>query len=85
MRLQHPARFDVTIDSWISQDAASFYAPMMLSTEPEFDSGYVTLIRLQSISKPEVVASIEASMAEFSRGPLAFLQARAALPVCGLP
>lgn len=78
MRLQHPARFDVTIDSWISQDAASFYAPMMLSTEPELDSGYVTLIRLQSISKPEVVASIEASMAELSRGPLAFLQERAA-------
>ena len=77
MRLQHPARFDDAIGGWATQDAASFYAPKMLSVEPEHDSAHVTLIRLQSISKPEVVASIEASMAELSRGPLAFLQARA--------
>ncbi|PRW95683.1 hypothetical protein C7A07_25895, partial [Pseudomonas fragi] len=31
MHLQHPARFAVAVDGWISQDAASFYAPLMLS------------------------------------------------------
>src|SRR3989344_41081 len=77
MHLQHPARFAVAVDGWVSQDAASFYAPLMLSAQPELDSEHVTLIRLQDISKPEVVASIEASMAELSRGPLAFLQERA--------
>ena len=79
MHLQHPARFAVAVDGWISQDAASFYAPLMLSAQPELDSEHVTLIRLQDIRKPEVVASIEASMAELSRGPLAFLQERSAL------
>ena len=78
MHLQHPARFEEVVDGWISQDAASFYAPLMLLAEPEHDPEHVTLICLQGIGKPEVVSSIEASLAELCRGPLAFLQERAA-------
>lgn len=77
MYLQHPARFDAAVDGWINQDAASFYVPLMLSAEPQFHLEHVTLIRLQGISKPEVIASIEESIAELRRGPLAFLQLRA--------
>jgi len=78
MHLKHPARFSSSVEGWTSQDAASFYVPLMLSADPQFYSEHVTVIRLREISKPEVIASIEESMAELQRGPLAFLQQRAA-------
>lgn len=73
MRLSHPARLPDGAVDWTAPDVASFYAPR--PTDADGHDAHCTVIRLRDVRNPAVIG---ASVAELQRGPLTFLERRAA-------
>lgn len=73
MRLSHPAHLPDGATDWAAADVASFYAPR--PTDADGHERHCTVIRLRDVRNPAVIAE---SVTELQRGPLTFLERRAA-------